>query len=304
MAGDWIKFDVTTPDKPEVVRMATALGIDQDAVVGKLLRVWAWADQNAVVCNGECNGLTVTSAFLDRLTFCPGFARAMQNVGWLVGQDESFSFPNFSRHNGKTAKERAVSNRRVSAHRTTSEKSNGASVTDVTVTPLQKPLPEKRERREEKEQKQEQSSLRSDLSSPDGEDLLGGQPANDRPADRKPTKTERIRQIAEDAQAAYNAILAKPKGRLAACSLLNGPRLKAVEKALPTMRAMCRNLYGDERITPEFFAAYFGEVSHDDWHSGRTCGGPGHENWKPDFEYLLREGVMAKLFDRAMSEAA
>ncbi|MHC1668124.1 hypothetical protein ACODUO_03090 [Stenotrophomonas maltophilia] len=149
MAGDWIKFDVTTPDKPEVVKMAAVLGVDQDAVVGKLLRVWVWADQNSITSNGGCNGVTVTSAFLDRLTFCPGFTEAMRSVGWLVGEDGNLSLPNFERHNGKTAKERAVTNRRVAKSRSGKGSSNGDGVTDVTVTPLQEPLPEKRERREE-----------------------------------------------------------------------------------------------------------------------------------------------------------
>lgn len=149
MAGDWIKFDVTTPDKPEVVKMAAVLGVDQDAVVGKLLRVWVWADQNSITSNGGCNGVTVTSAFLDRLTFCPGFTQAMRSVGWLVGEDGNLSLPNFERHNGKTAKERAVTNRRVAKSRAGKGSGNGAGVTDVAVAALQKPLPEKRERREE-----------------------------------------------------------------------------------------------------------------------------------------------------------
>ena len=144
MAGDWIKFDVTTPDKPEVVQMAAALGIDQDAVVGKLLRVWAWADQNTVTCNGECNGVTVTTSFLDRLTFCAGFANAMRSAGWLTGEDGALVFPNFVRHNGKTAKERALSNRRISKHRIGNAVGNGHVTENVTVAPLQKPLPEKR----------------------------------------------------------------------------------------------------------------------------------------------------------------
>ena len=113
MAGDWIKFEHTTPDKPEVVKMATALKIDQDAVVGKLLRVWLWADANSL--NGECVG--VTEAFIDRLTCRRGFAAAMRSVGWLVGNDGEVSFTNFSRHNGATAKARAVENRRKSDYR-------------------------------------------------------------------------------------------------------------------------------------------------------------------------------------------
>jgi len=39
MAGDWIKLEHTTPDKPEVFAMADTLGIDPDAVTGKLCRV-------------------------------------------------------------------------------------------------------------------------------------------------------------------------------------------------------------------------------------------------------------------------
>lgn len=147
MAGDWIKFDVTTADKPEVVRMAAVLGIDQDAVVGKLLRVWVWADQNSITSNGGCNGVTATSAFLDRLTFCSGFTGAMRNVGWLTGEDGNLSLPNVERHNEKAAKERAVTNRRVAKSRAGKGASNAPSVTDVTVPALLKPLPEKREKR-------------------------------------------------------------------------------------------------------------------------------------------------------------
>ena len=159
MAGEWVKFEMTTPDKPEVIEMARLLRIDQDAVVGKLLRLWIWADENSV--NG--NAMSVTSAFLDRQTFCKGFAAAMRSVRWLEGEDGSLTFPRFDRHNGKTAKARAETNRRVVNHRERNAKGNEKSVTDVTQTPLQdalpKPLPEKR--REEKKKKQEQTDLRS-----------------------------------------------------------------------------------------------------------------------------------------------
>ena len=139
MAGDWIKIELTTPDKPEVIRMATALRLDQDTVVGKLIRVWAWADQNSV--NG--NDVRVTGAFLDRLTTKRGFAAAMRAVGWLSGDDGRLSLPNFDLHNGETAKERAQTNRRVAQHRKR-RLCNAASVTDVTPPALIKPLPEKR----------------------------------------------------------------------------------------------------------------------------------------------------------------
>lgn len=100
MAGDWIKVEHTTPDKPEVVKLAGILGIDQDAVVGKLLRLWIWADQQSV----SGNAITVTNSFLDRLVFCPGFAAGLVKVGWLNGREGLLSIPNFDRHNGQTAK--------------------------------------------------------------------------------------------------------------------------------------------------------------------------------------------------------
>lgn len=140
MAGDWIKIEMETPDKPEVVNMSSRLRIDQDAVTGKLVRIWTWADRNSV--NGE--HMQINDAFINRLTNKTGFADAMRAVGWLSGEDGDLTFSNFSRHNGNTAKKRSETNRRVAEHRNCNAKSVTKSVTEV----LQKALPEKR--REEK----------------------------------------------------------------------------------------------------------------------------------------------------------
>ena len=53
MAGDWIKIEHVTPDKPEVWEMAELLGIDADSVAGKLLRIWIWADQQTISGNAR-----------------------------------------------------------------------------------------------------------------------------------------------------------------------------------------------------------------------------------------------------------
>lgn len=134
MAGDWIKVEVVTPDKPEVHQMADILQIDPDAVVGKLLRIWIWADQQTY----DGNAHSVTKSLLDRITCVTGFADAMQQVGWLTFWNNGYTFPRFSRHNGKTAKRRAQAAKRVESHR----KCNAESVTD--------PLQERYQRREEK----------------------------------------------------------------------------------------------------------------------------------------------------------
>lgn len=113
MAGDWIKIEGTLPDKPEVIRISIETGLDQDAVVGKLIRIWIWADQQSA----DGTDLPLTSSFLDRLTAFPGFAAAMRKVGWLGGREGSLSFPRFDRHNGQTAKLRAENNRRAAKSR-------------------------------------------------------------------------------------------------------------------------------------------------------------------------------------------
>jgi hypothetical protein len=133
----WIKLDHTTQDKPEVFLMADRLGIDPDAVLGKLVRVWVWADQQTT----DGNAPSVTSSLLDRITGVSGFAAALQQVGWLTNSDDGLIFPNFTRHNGQTSKARALTAQRVAKSRSgNGAKCNGRSVTEA--------LPEKR--REEK----------------------------------------------------------------------------------------------------------------------------------------------------------
>jgi hypothetical protein len=142
MAADWIKFEHTTPDKPEVVRIAALLRMDRDAVVGRLLRIWIWADQNSI----DGADVPITAAFIDELTRKRGFAAAMRTAGWLEGDDCALGFPGFYRHNGCSAKARAGSARRMANSRAT----RNESATNVTPYPQQKAQPEKRERREEK----------------------------------------------------------------------------------------------------------------------------------------------------------
>jgi hypothetical protein len=113
MAGNWIKFDTSTSDKPEVWAIAESLGIDPDAVVGKLLRVWAWFDDQTE----KGNAPIVTRALLDRKVGVTGFVTAMVQAGWMVETDGLLTLPNFDRHNGQTAKNRILTAKRVAAHK-------------------------------------------------------------------------------------------------------------------------------------------------------------------------------------------
>ena len=89
MAGDWIKFELTTMDKPEVCQIADVAGIDPDAVVGKLMRVWGWFDQQTE----DGNAPSVSKKLLDRLVGVAGFCEHMKSVGWMAEADGLISLP-------------------------------------------------------------------------------------------------------------------------------------------------------------------------------------------------------------------
>lgn len=141
MSGDWMKIELELPDKPEVYRIAGILGLDPDAVVGKLFRVWSWFDKHTE--SGNAAG--VTYALLDRITGVTGFAEAMALAGWLEQRGSELLIPNFDRHNGKTAKNRALTAKRVAVKRTKcNAESNAMSVTHA--------LPREEKRREERKE--------------------------------------------------------------------------------------------------------------------------------------------------------
>lgn len=138
MAGEWLKMDCSTPDKPEVFAITVAMGWDDpDLTVGKLFRVWRWFDQQTT----DGNAKSVTASLLDRIAGVTGFAQAMRDVGWLVINADGVSLPNFEKHNGATAKSRAQTAKRVATHR------SNADVVTAIVTP---PLAREEKRREEK----------------------------------------------------------------------------------------------------------------------------------------------------------
>lgn len=152
MASNWIKVEVITPDKPEIFKLAEILNIDPDAVLGKAIRFWVWADQqtidgnaNNVAGNEKCNAIgvtdreqvkrrsnpvVITKSAIDRICFMAGFSDALIQVGWLSEVDGVLVLPNFDRHNGESSKKRALTNKRVSKSRLVNRNSNAGNVTD------------------------------------------------------------------------------------------------------------------------------------------------------------------------------
>lgn len=123
----WLKMGVDLPEKPEVWQIALRCALDPDAVVGKLLKVWRWFDSHTE--NGNAVGVTVS--IIDHVATATGFGDAMVACGWLEVTDDGLSLPKFDRHNGETAKKRALTAKRVGAHRGKGNAvGNDASVTE------------------------------------------------------------------------------------------------------------------------------------------------------------------------------
>jgi hypothetical protein len=104
MAGDWIKMRTNLAEDPAVVRLASGLKLDRFAIVGRLHKIWSWANEHSI----DGLDVPVDAQFLDSLVATPGFAEQLRRVGWLSGRDGSLTIPNFLRHNGDSAKARAL----------------------------------------------------------------------------------------------------------------------------------------------------------------------------------------------------
>lgn len=153
----WIKMRSNLTNDPDVIAVAADLSMDEFSVVGRLHAFWSWADQHSA--DGTLP--RATSAFVDRLTACPGFAEALRRVGWLDGRDSALILPNWERHNGETAKGRAVEARRKAKYR---------SGTNVTDSVPQKVSPDKS--REDQSSEACASSRRVDAGSLFGKALM------------------------------------------------------------------------------------------------------------------------------------
>lgn len=144
MAGDWIPMRCDLADDPAVISIAGALGMDEHAVVGRLHRLWSWA--NRQLTTGDARG--VTESWIDRYVSATGFAGAMREAGWLTLTAVGVEFPRFDRWNSQGAKSRVLTAQRMRRSRQASDAKGDADRDAPRVT---KTSPEKRreEKREE-----------------------------------------------------------------------------------------------------------------------------------------------------------
>lgn len=132
MAGDWIKMRQDLHEDPAVVQIALLTDIDEDSVVGKLHKLWCWADKHTT----DGTAPAITKTWVDRYVSKSGFAEAMTVAGWISFSDSGVLFPSFDIHNGHSAKSRAE----ASVRQRLSRKNRDEGVTGVDRTSIPKPF--------------------------------------------------------------------------------------------------------------------------------------------------------------------
>lgn len=140
MAGDWIKMRVDLSEDPAVIAMAQALQIDEFGVVGRLHKLWSWADKH---CSSG-HAKSVTFVWINRYIGLAGFAESMAAESWLRVSTGGVEFPKFDRHNGKSAKTRAEASERKRI-----ERKNTTAVADLSQEKCDNPTTREEKRRED-----------------------------------------------------------------------------------------------------------------------------------------------------------
>lgn len=141
----WIKWVHGLAKKPEVMQIAFRLGRSRHEAAGILMELWEWADENVMVdetasgfdpddCPGSVRLGEQSLQLLDATIGVAGLADALAAVGWIQVRSGSIVFPNFGRHNGKSAKARALDSARKRADRANGVRKTSGSEPDKTRT--------------------------------------------------------------------------------------------------------------------------------------------------------------------------
>lgn len=143
----WMKMRTNLWDDPRVSRLCDITGKPEATVIGALYRLWATADEHSA--DGNLAGYTL--AQIDRKTGVKGFSAALVAIGWLAESPEGVSIIRFGEHNGASAKQRALTAKRVAEHARKPSNDN-APLTQATLVDrksrVSSALPREREEKE------------------------------------------------------------------------------------------------------------------------------------------------------------
>ena len=113
MAGEWIPVDCNLGTKPEVLAVVAATGEPIEVVVGRMVRLWAWAWH--VTADGT---IRVPRAMLPSVAGGDeSFWCAVEKAGWLACTDDTVTIPGWEERFSNAAKRRLLDARLKSVRR-------------------------------------------------------------------------------------------------------------------------------------------------------------------------------------------
>ena len=79
--------------------------------------------------------------------------------------------------------------------------------------------------------------------------------------------------------------------------------LPKVAKVNASRKTLIRRAWedGEERKNLEFWAAYFEECEASNFLNGKGPYTNGHENWRPDFDYLMQGKTILRTYEKALT---
>lgn len=109
----WLKIEVATPTKPEIIEAADRLGITQGDAFLAFFRLFAVLDEETVD-----GWLPRWKPFMiDDAAHQNDFCKALAEVGWLEIRTDGIMITNWARHNGQCAKRRALKAKQMAESR-------------------------------------------------------------------------------------------------------------------------------------------------------------------------------------------
>lgn len=109
----WIKVEHDLTTSPKFVTLASRLRHGRVTVLGACITLWMLADKHSV--DDLLHGMTLEA--VDALVELPGFGQALVDIGWLKVHEGGLEVVGYQRHNGTTAKARALSSTRSQSYR-------------------------------------------------------------------------------------------------------------------------------------------------------------------------------------------
>ena len=119
----------------------------------------------------------------------------------------------------------------------------------------------------------------------------------------KPIEEEKAKACASSADEAPTRSDPIPYQRIADLYNQTMKLLPKVAKVNASRKTLIRNAWqdGEERKSLEFWTAYFEECEASNFLNGKGPYTNGHENWRPDFDYLMQGKTILRTYEKALT---